>query len=237
MTDQIVNISTYKFVPVYDTHALRQSFRDFCGGLGLQGTIIVSPEGINIALAGDEQQISLFGEFLHRDSRFADMTFKRSISDGIPFDRFVVKRKNHIVPAAVSVDVRDSEGTHLSAETLKKWLDEGRDFTLLDTRNDYEISHGTFDNACHFNLKNFKQIYAALKQCDQQMKRRPLVMFCTGGIRCEKGLPLAKKAGFEQVYQLDGGILKYLEECGGTHYRGKCYVFDQREALKADLKA
>ncbi len=235
MAIEIVNISTYKFVHIYDTYALRQAFRDFCGGLGVKGTIIVSPEGMNIGLAGNGHQIELFGTFLRQDSRFADMVFKYSVSTDVPFDRFVVKRKNHIVPAAIAVDVSIGQGTHLPAEQLKKWLDEKRDFTLLDTRNDYEIAYGTFEDACDLNLRNFKEIYPALQQCDDDMKQKPLVMFCTGGIRCEKGLPLALKAGFKQVYQLDGGILKYLEQCGDAHYQGQCYVFDQREAIKAGL--
>lgn len=237
MATNIINISTYKFVCIYDTHALRQAFRDVCGGLALKGTIIVSPEGINIGVAGTEDAIAVLENFLRNDTRLSDMVFKRSSSTEMPFERFVVKRKGHIVPTAIAVEAVEGTGTHLSAQTLKQWLDEGREFTLLDTRNDYEIEQGTFERAENFNLRNFKEIYAALDDCDEATKAKPMVMFCTGGIRCEKGLPLALRAGFKEVYQLDGGILRYLEECGAAHYQGGCYVFDQREAVDERLQA
>ena len=124
----------------------------------------------------------------------------------------------------------------LTAKELKQWLDEGKDLTLYDVRNDYEIEVGTFKNAVPAGIDHFRLFPEATKQLPEETKQKPLVMFCTGGIRCEKAGPLMEEQGFEQVYQLDGGILKYFEECGGDHYEGDCFVFDKRVAVDPNLQ-
>ena len=124
----------------------------------------------------------------------------------------------------------------LTAKELKQWLDEGKDLTLYDVRNDYEIEVGTFKNAVPAGIDHFRLFPEATKQLPEDTKHKPLVMFCTGGIRCEKAGPLMEDQGFEQVYQLDGGILKYFEECGGDHYEGDCFVFDKRVAVDPNLQ-
>ena len=106
---------------------------------------------------------------------------------------------------------------------------------ILDTRNDYEIKFGTFDGAVDLDIQEFSAFDEAIDKLDPAIKDKPVVMFCTGGIRCEKASPIMMEKGFKEVYQLDGGILKYFEECGGEHYHGDCYVFDGRVALKTDL--
>jgi len=233
---QIVNVSGYKFVSIYDTLALRVHLAECLGALGLKGSVVLSPEGINVMLAGSRRGINGFYALLKQYQRFADMRFKESLSEAQPFQKLYIKCKTHIVPAAQSVDPIKETGPYVSPKQLKQWLDDGKDLVLLDTRNDYEIEYGTFDGAVSFNMRHFKEFADKAVQADT-LKDKTIVMFCTGGIRCEKASPLALNAGFEEVYQLDGGILKYFEECGSDHYAGNCFVFDERVALKPDLTA
>lgn len=230
-----VNISGYKFVTIYDTQFLRMHLTPLLGELGIKGTITLSPEGLNIGVSGTGQAISQFVSALHQDKRFADMVFKASESETIPFMHLFVKCKAHIVPAAIEVDARVSKQHSISPQQLKAWLDAKEEVVLIDTRNDYEIRYGTFAKAQHYGLNTFKEIYPAFQK-SEALKKRKVVMFCTGGIRCEKGVPLAKAAGFEEVYQLEGGILQYFEECGAAHYEGACYVFDERTAVLPSLQ-
>ncbi len=148
----------------------------------------------------------------------------------------LVRLKKEIISMGVEV-IRPVRKTSpkISAHTLKQWLDEGRDLTLLDVRNDYEIEIGTFKNAVPVGVDHFRQFPEATRQLPATMKAKPIVMFCTGGIRCEKAGPLMENEGFEEIYQLDGGILKYFEECGGEHYEGDCFVFDKRVAVDPNL--
>jgi UPF0176 protein len=124
----------------------------------------------------------------------------------------------------------------LAARELKQWLDEGRPVTLLDTRNDYEVKLGTFKNARAIGIDHFREFPDAVRKLPPELKEQPIVMFCTGGIRCEKAGPFMEREGFKKIFQLDGGILKYFEECGGAHYDGECFVFDQRVGLDPSLQ-
>ena len=121
----------------------------------------------------------------------------------------------------------------VTAQELKQWLDDNRDLTLLDTRNDYEVQMGTFSGATHFELDDFCEFP---KAAEKLSRTKPVVMFCTGGIRCEKAGLYLMEAGFSQVYQLEGGILNYFAEVGGAHYQGECFVFDERVALNSQLQ-
>ena len=124
----------------------------------------------------------------------------------------------------------------ISATELKRWLDQGRPVTLLDTRNDYEVKMGTFKHALVPHINTFREFPDAVRKLPESLKDQPVVMFCTGGIRCEKAGPFMEQQGFNQIYQLDGGILKYFEECGGEHYDGECFVFDQRVGVDPGLR-
>src|SRR6185503_15646103 len=123
----------------------------------------------------------------------------------------------------------------LAARTLKQWLDECRPVTLLDTRNDYEVKLGTFKNARPIGVDHFRDFPDAVRRLPSELKEQPIVMFCTGGIRCEKAGPFMEREGFKNIFQLEGGILKYFEECGGAHYDGECFVFDQRVGVDPSL--
>jgi len=231
---QVINISGYKFTRIYDTKALLAVLRERLGALGLKGSIVLSHEGINVMLAGDRAQIDGFYTLIKSDSRFASISFKESHSEYQPFRRFTVKCKQHLVPAAYQVNPAERTGPYIAPDTLKAWLDEGREVVLLDTRNDYEIEFGTFTGAEDFHIKQFSE-FARKAKAAQEMKCKTVVMFCTGGIRCEKASVLALNAGFQDVYQLNGGILKYFDTCGDAHYQGDCFVFDERIAVQPDL--
>lgn len=234
--EKVINISGYQFTTIYNIYSVREWLKPLCLALKLRGTITLSFEGINIGIAGTRTSISQFVKALHTDARFAAMVFKESESEVLPFRRITLKCKNRIVPAAVPVDPKVADAYRVSPKQLKAWLDQGEEVVLMDTRNDYEVDYGTFDHALDYRLETFHEIYETLKAHQSELENKKIVMFCTGGIRCEKALPLAKKAGLNEVYHLDGGILKYFEECGGAHYHGGCYVFDQRVALGPDLK-
>ncbi len=233
---RILNIAAYRFVTLDQLVKRRQELGQLCEQLELRGTILLAPEGINLFLAGETERVESFIEKLTSQAEFADLEIKRSQSDRQPFRRMLVRLKKEIIAFGVE-GIRPQEETspRLGAKELKAWFEEGRDFTLLDVRNDYEVNVGTFDGASAAGIDHFRDFPEAVDGFPAEWKSRPLVMFCTGGIRCEKAGPLMERAGFENVFQLDGGILKYFEECGAEHYEGDCFVFDHRVALNPSL--
>lgn len=232
-----INIAAYKFVKLDRLADRKAHLLPFCKSRGLKGTILLSKEGINLFLAGEREPIEQFLAELRSQPEFCDLTVKESVSDHQPFSRMLVRLKKEIISMGVdSIQPAETTSPKISAHQLKEWLDEGRDITLLDTRNDYEVEIGTFENATPIGIDHFRRFPAAVSKLPQSMREKPVVMFCTGGIRCEKAGPLMEQNGFDQVFQLDGGILKYFEECGGEHYQGDCFVFDKRVAVDPDLK-
>jgi UPF0176 protein len=232
---RFANIATYRFVRLDDRDALRARLHDEAEARGLKGTILLAPEGINVFLAGAGPALSDFCDALQRDPRFAALDIKWSHSATLPFKRLRVRLKKEIVTLGVpGFEAAATPAPYLPAAELKRWFDEGRRFVMLDTRNRWEIEQGTFDGALDPGIDRFGQFPSALDAL-ADLKDTPIVTFCTGGIRCEKAAPLMAGAGFSQVYQLEGGILRYFEEVGGAHWRGQCVVFDDRGALKPDL--
>lgn len=233
----ILNIAAYKFVNLDNLPERRELLKARCIALQLKGTILLAPEGINLFLAGSPKDIAELKAALHDDPAFADLQFKDSFSDHQPFGKLLVKLKKEIIPFGVpEINPAENPAERLSARTLKAWLDEGRDVVLLDTRNAFEVKHGTFADAQDFGIEQFRDFPKAAMQASASLKEKTIVTFCTGGIRCEKAAPYLLQQGFKNVYQLDGGILKYFEECGPAHFNGECFVFDQRVALDAELK-
>ena len=232
-----VNISVYKFTPLDNLPAWRKQLLNVSRAGQLRGTILLSPEGINLFVAGKRTNIDTLLAALRAIPGLADLTPKESLSAEQPFNRMLVKIKKEIIAFGVEgVDPARRPSPKLSARALKQWLDEGRPVTLLDTRNDYEVRMGTFRGARATHIDHFREFPAAAKKLPEEMKNLPLVMFCTGGIRCEKAGPYLEQSGFKNVHQLDGGILKYFEECGGAHYDGECFVFDRRVGVDSALR-
>ena len=232
-----LNIAGYYFTELDELPERRAALRKLCMRLELKGTILISPEGINLFLAGRRSEIDEFLQSLRSDPKMADFEVKESWSDYQPFNRMLVRIKREIIAFGIqeATPLKDS-APRLDAQVLKQWLDEKRELVLLDTRNDYEVEVGAFENAVPIGVGHFRDFPDAVAKLPEDMRDKPVITYCTGGIRCEKAAIQMKQAGFKDVYQLEGGILKYFEEIGGAHYRGDCFVFDQRVALKPDLK-
>ena len=237
ISQPILNIAAYRFVELDDLESLREWLLESAHEFRLKGTILLSPEGINMFLAGIEAPLRQFLERIQQDQRLSGLETKESWTEQQPFNRMLVRLKKEIISFGVDgIEPRKHTSPKLPPAELKQWLDEGRKVTLLDTRNDYETELGTFENAVELNIESFREFIEAAKQLPEETKKQPVVMFCTGGIRCEKAGPYMESLGFEHIYQLEGGILKYFEECGPSHYRGDCFVFDQRVAVDATLQ-
>ena len=233
----IVNIAAYKFVTLDDLQRRRRQLLDVCKRLDTKGTILLSEEGINLFLAGSRESIDELTQTLRSDERLSDLEVKESLSDDQPFNRMLVKIKKEIIAFAVDgIDPRRQSSRRISSSELKQWLDEGRPVTLLDVRNQFEYEVGTFKDALSVGIDDFRSFPKAINSLPAELKQQPVVTFCTGGIRCEKAAPYLEQEGFAEVYQLDGGILKYFEQCGGAHYDGECFVFDKRVALDESLR-
>lgn len=234
----IVNIAAYHFVNLNDLEALREKMYQDLANCSIMGTILLAREGINLMLAGEANAIAEAKHYFNSLPEFAGMEYKDTYSSSIPFTRFKIKVKAEIVPMSIDgvTPVDGADAPRISAQELKQWLDEGRDFILLDTRNGYEFDIGSFETAEHYNIRHFRDFDAAAVEAMERQKDKTVVTFCTGGIRCEKAAPLLLKRGFKDVYQLDGGIIKYFQEVGGAHWRGDCFVFDFRTAITPECK-
>jgi RluA family pseudouridine synthase len=232
----ILNIAAYQFLPLSDLKPLRARLQGLAREAHLKGTILLSPEGINLFVAGAPQGIERLLAELRSWPGLEHLQPKVSETDHQPFRRMLVRIKKEIIAFGVEgIDPSRRTSPKLSARELKRWLDEGRAVTLLDTRNDYEVKLGTFRNAVPIGIDQFREFPQGVARLPPELKEQPIVMFCTGGIRCEKAGPYMEREGFKSVFQLDGGILKYFEECGGAHYDGECFVFDQRVGLDPSL--
>jgi UPF0176 protein len=233
----IINLSAYRFAPLEELPALKQRLKAAAAAGGLKGTILLSPEGINLFVAGERAGLDQLLAEIHAVPGLAGLTPKESLSASQPFNRMLVKIKKEIIAFGVpGIDPARRPAPKLPARTLKQWLDEGRPVTLLDTRNDYEVNAGTFRGAMSAGIRHFRDFPQAVERLPEKFKEQPIVMFCTGGIRCEKAGPYMEQVGFKQVFQLEGGILKYFEECGGAHYQGECFVFDGRVGVDPALR-
>lgn len=230
----VLNVSAYRFEPVADPHALREILLERARGLGLKGTIVLASEGINMFLAGEPQAVREFVSALRLEG-------KESWSEAQPFRKLLVKVKREIIrmdhPA---IQPAHGRAPALAAATAKRWLDQGHDddgrpVVTLDTRNAFEVDHGTFEGAIDWRIRKFTDFPKAFDTHRRELEGKAVISFCTGGIRCEKAAIYMREQGFEHVWQLEGGILKYFEETRGAHFRGTCFVFDDREALDSRL--
>ncbi len=239
----VLNVSAYRFVELDELTALREKVHQACVAAGLKGTVLLAPEGINLFLAGLPDQLRSMLDWLRGDKRFAGLEVKESWSDQQPFNRMLVKLKKEIITMK-KPQVRPLGGRApaVAPEQLKRWLDAGhddagREVVMVDTRNGFEVDIGTFEGAVNPKIESFGQFPEVVDKLAPELEGKTVVTFCTGGIRCEKAVLYMKERGFEHVYQLDGGILKYFETVGGSHYHGDCFVFDRRVALTPALEA
>lgn len=240
---EILNVSAYKFVALDDCDALRESLFERAQAAGLRGTLLLAPEGINLFLAGEASPLRQFLQDLQADPRFSGLPVKESWSQTVPFRKLRVKVKREIIRMNhPTIRPQAGRAPAVDAATVRRWLDQGHDdhgqpVVTLDTRNAFEVDEGTFEGAIDWRLSKFSDFPAAVQAHRQALEGKTVVSFCTGGIRCEKAALYLREAGLRDVWQLEGGILRYFEEVGGAHYRGHCFVFDERRALDEDLDA
>ena len=237
-----VNIAAYKFITLDKLDELRPQYQDICARLDLKGTILLTPEGINMFLSGPRGHIDEFLAWVRSDARFADLEVKESYSTEQSHKRMLVKIKKEIITMRMPL-IKPEEGRapFVEAHTLKRWLDNGVDdngkpVVMVDTRNDFEVDVGTFNNTVDYRIKKFTEFPQVIADHKADFEGKTVVTFCTGGIRCEKAAIHMQNIGYDHVYQLEGGILKYFEEVGGDHYTGDCFVFDYRTALNPKLE-
>ncbi len=238
----VLNLAAYRFVAIADVAGLVQTLRARLADAGLRGSVLVAPEGINLFLAGEPQTLRGFVDDFCADPRFHGMTLKWSESAALPFRKLLVKGKREIISFRQDgIDPVAARAPAVDPATLARWIehgvdDGGRPIALVDTRNRQEVEFGSFEHAITLPIDKFTDLPEALEAHREALEGKTIVSFCTGGIRCEKAALWMAQSGFENVLQLDGGILGYFEQVGGFGYRDRCFVFDQRVALDPALR-
>lgn len=230
-------IAFYKFIHLEDRTSLRASLKEFSAAHGICGSILLAPEGINATIAGAQEAIDAFLGFLRSDERFADIETKVSYVEGRPFGKMKVRLKKEIITFGDPDAANAARGIYVKPVEWNALISRP-DVTVVDTRNEYEVAMGTFERAidpCTDSFTEFKKFVS--EKLDPQRDKQ-VAMFCTGGIRCEKATAYLLKHGFENVYHLQGGILKYLEEIPRDQslFRGECYVFDNRITVSTGVE-
>ena len=234
---EFLNVAGYKFEPLENLDSLIPEFQNKCDELGLKGSVYLSPNGINFSIAGTEKNIDTYIEFMEEDSRFSDIPLKKTFSETQPFRRMKVRLKKEIISLGRDdINPRELTGDYISPRELFEMYETKEDVIVLDTRNEYETRVGLFENAIDLQLDTFRDFPSAIETLPEEYKDKQIVMYCTGGIRCEKASAVMMKAGFSDVKQLEGGVLDYFKETGGAYWNGDCFVFDERVALDKELK-
>ncbi len=234
----------YKYAAIKSPSKFAQEQREFCERHNLKGRIIVASEGINGTVEGLKKDTLAYRRFLSAKRGFKDIHWKKSPGNGQAFPRLSVKVRPEIVSLSIEkvtkgsdtdVDPRKVTGKHLKPADLRKWFDKGEKFTIIDMRNDYEHKVGAFEGSVLPPMKNFRDLPKVLPKLKKHVDEKVLTV-CTGGVRCEKASGYLIKKGFKDVYQLDGGIVSYMEKYPGEHFKGALYVFDGRVTMAFDPK-
>jgi UPF0176 protein len=237
MTEYVV-AALYKFVSLPDFRQIQVPLLAICRAHDIKGTLLLAEEGINGTVAGSRQAIDALNAYFSEDSRFHDLEYKESFADRMPFFRIRVRLKKEIVTLGKpEADPNKQVGTYVSPEDWNALIQDP-DVILLDTRNNYEVDVGTFKNAINPNTVSFRDFPKFVETNLDAGKQKKVAMFCTGGIRCEKASSYMLSQGFEEVYHLKGGILKYLEKVPAEEslWQGEYFVFDQRVSVTEGLK-
>lgn len=233
---QIVIIAFYKFIELTEPENLQVQLKKFCKPLEILGTILLAQEGINGTIAGTKENIQTFIDFIRLDARFSDLEFKFSTSDFMPFQKLKVALKKEIVALhAEGLNPAKQTGVKVSPENWNALI-SNPEVLVIDTRNTYELDLGTFKGAVNPNTRYFRHFKEYVKNNLDPNQHKKIAMFCTGGIRCEKASSYLLKEGFETVYQLQGGILKYLEKIDAEEslWQGECFIFDDRMTIEKE---
>ncbi len=235
---EIVVAALYKFVTLEDFHELRQPLLEACMAAEIKGTLLLAQEGINGTIAGSRTGVDTVLAYLRSDPRLAGLQHKESYDDHMPFYRMKVKLKKEIVTMGIAgIDPNDVVGTYVKPRDWNALVNDP-EVVLIDTRNEYEVGIGTFAGAADPHTTTFREFPTYVRENYDPAKHKKVAMFCTGGIRCEKASAFMLNEGFEEVYHLEGGILKYLEEVPEPEstWQGECFVFDSRVAVDHKLE-
>ena len=235
----VLNLSGYRFVALDALPERRARLERDLAAAGVLGTVLLAPEGINVAIAGSDAACARARAALDAHPPCAGLHLKESRSGTVPFGRLKVRLRDEIIAFDGPGGPARPAAPTLAPETLARWLEEGRDVTLLDTRNDYEIDAGTFEGAVALGIDSFRDFGEAARRAVAEGRldpERPVVTFCTGGVRCEKAAPWLLEHGFREVWQIEDGVLGWFARCGARHWRGDCFVFDERVAVSPALE-
>ena len=232
----IANITGYKFTPIDDELLLRETILKYSTDLNLKGTVLISSKGLNFSVSGTKKNIDNFIVFIHSDKRFSDVDIKITYNKYQPFRKMLVRIKKEIISMGVEeINPFQFTGQKISPKELNNKLDNNEEIVLLDTRNEYEVRLGTFKNALDLDLDSFRDFPEEIEKLREELNGKEVVMFCTGGIRCEKASALMLENGFENIKQIEGGVINYFKETDGKYWNGDCFVFDDRVALNKNL--
>jgi UPF0176 protein len=223
----------YRFTPLADASACRDACEQALSPLGLCGTLLIAPEGINGTIAGSPDAIEMMVSFLHEQTGLVRQDVKLSFAHNRPFNRLKIRLKREIITFnQPTADPSNLPGTSVAPKDWNRLLDDP-EICVLDTRNVYETAIGQFADAIDPQIESFTDFAAYVRSKLDPAKNKKIAMYCTGGIRCEKASAFMRAEGFDEVYLLQGGILRYLEEVpeSESRWQGECYVFDKRMAV------
>ncbi len=220
-------ISFYTYVIVENPESLRDYCKVLCEDLQLTGRILIAREGINGAVSGKKERIEEFKKKITQHNLLSSLTFREQEADALSHHKLIVRVRDEIVHFGKKVNVKNT-GAHLSPSQLQRWYSEQQDFIIVDARNEYEHQIGKFKNAVTLPIDTFREFPQAAAEHLQLYKSKKLVLYCTGGVRCEKASAYLKEQGFEQVYQIEGGIINYVNQFPNSYWEGGLFVFDDR---------
>ena len=230
---EIVVSSFYKYIEIKDPIKFQESHLKYCKDLGIKGKILLAEEGINGTISGTEEQIRKYKKDFKKNKLFKDVIFKDTISDSHPFKKTLVRIRNEIVSSGLNVNMKN-KADYISPEELNKLI-EKEEVVLLDARNNYESKIGKFKNAITPDIETFRD-FKKVPKLISKLKDKTIVTYCTGGIRCEKASAFLKASSFNNVLQLHGGIIEYINEFPDKHFEGRCFVFDNRLSIPSGNK-
>ncbi|MEX0690154.1 MAG: rhodanese-related sulfurtransferase [Candidatus Paceibacterota bacterium] len=227
----------YKYVDINNPEKLKEDQLSLANKLNMKGRMIIAQEGINGTFEGEREKIQEYLRVTKEDVRFSDIDFKESPGTGKSFPKLSVKVRDEIVTSKLGerVDPRKETANRIDPDTLHQWFEEGKDFQVIDMRNSYEFISGHFENSIDPEMKVFKDLPEKIESM-KELKEKPVVTVCTGGVRCEKASAFLKNSGFKNVFQLNGGIHRYIEKYPDGHFKGSLYVFDGRVTMNTAPK-
>ncbi len=221
--------SFYKYTNLKNPEAFQKEHIEFCNKLGIKGKVLIAKEGINGTVSGTRQQIEKYEKELSGHKEFKDIKFKRTLSDDHPFKKTIVRLRDEIVTSRFDVNYKKAS-KYISPSELKRMYDNKEDFIVVDARNDYESKIGKFKNAITPSIETFREFPKIIRNL-KKYKTKKIILYCTGGVRCEKASAVLIKGGFWDINQLEGGILNYIEQYPDTYFKGRCFVFDNRLSI------